>query len=80
MQTQTKIVSDNKTPVVDNESRETGGIIRYGVEWSNDGVHWLAIVNDKSLPEAHTHFRANTANYKRLVKHVITKTILDAKP
>ncbi len=52
-------------------------ITRYGVEWSNDGERWLAIVNDKTLEEAQAHFRANTANHKRLVRHNIIKTVLN---
>lgn len=51
-------------------------IVRYGVEWSNDGKHWLAIVNDKTLEEGRAHFNANTAKHKRFVKHEIAKTYL----
>jgi len=58
------------------EVRDSTGIVRYGVEWSNDGKRWLAIVNDKTREEGEAHFRANTAKHKRLVKHEIVKTYL----
>lgn len=60
-----------------NKTTGKTNIVRYGVEWSVDGKRWLAIVNDKSLEEAKAHFRANTANHKRLVRHDIVRTILN---